>query len=412
VNALYRLAMSIAYSAIYPYARLRASGGKELWRGRIGLIPEVGPRDVWLHAASVGEAKVASYLVDYLRKRRSDISIHVTVMTTSGFEAARKLLPADVTMSYFPIDSRGAIARVFERIQPKLIGVAETEIWPNLVNVAADKQVALVLFNGRMSDKAFKRYRYIKTFLGKLLDSYSRFFVKTIQDLERFTFFGVPRDRVEVAGDMKFDAPLMMRSEGRIKELRYRAGIGDEDFLLVAGSTRPGEEELLIDEYLTIKANHPHFRLLLAPRHVERAGEVAALLQARSIPFHIYGQEPVSDNVVIVDRMGILMELYQAANLAFVGGTLVMIGGHNVLEPVWAGTPVVFGPSCDNVLEAAGHVLQHDFGVQIQSASELGALVEEMISGTRTFKQKTETDLHESATASAGEYILRKIQHA
>ena len=163
---LYKLVTSLAYVAAYPYARVRAGAGKELWRGRLGIIPSVGPKDIWLHAASVGEAKVVSFMVDYLVKRRSGITTHASIMTATGFKAATTLLPSSTTIAYFPLDAGRPVRKTFEQIRPRMVAVAETEIWPNFILTAAAQKIPVVLFNGRMSDSAFKRYRLIRSAMG------------------------------------------------------------------------------------------------------------------------------------------------------------------------------------------------------------------------------------------------------
>lgn len=414
MRRLYRLTTGLLHAALYPYGRFRASQGKELWRGRMGLIPRVGPCDVWLHAASVGEVKVLGTLLDYLRRHSNHLTAHVTVMTRTGFATATSLVHNDVTVTYFPIDSPQAIRRTLASIQPQLLVIAETEIWPNLVSEAAAQNVAVVLVNGRMSSRAFRRYRLVSGTMRHCLSCYRRLFVRTAEDAQRIAAFRVPSDRIEIAGDMKFDAPLLPRSAGRIRQLRRQLGIDDGRFLIVAGSTRPGEEADLLRAYRNLTADHPDVHLLLAPRHVERAEEIRALIEQMNIPYSLYGEPRNSSEgaVILCDRMGLLQELYLAADLAFVGGTLVDVGGHNVLEPVWAGTPVVYGPHTDNVREAVAYIESHDFGRTVPSADELAEVVRAMRSGSLTFARKKETYDSDSATSRIGTYLLNCLSDA
>ncbi|UCC44353.1 MAG: hypothetical protein JSU65_00010 [Candidatus Zixiibacteriota bacterium] len=409
MTTFYRLMTSFAYRLVYPFGSLRASQGREFWRGRLGRIPSVGPKDVWIHAASVGEARVISYLVDYLRRCDTSISIHVTVMTETGFKTAGQLLPHDVTLSYFPLDAVPAIRRTFERISPRVLVIAETEIWPNLISTANDRGVPIVLVNGRMSERARKRYRLIKGAMSNLLKVYDRFFFKTEADAGRFSEFGVAEYKSVVAGDMKFDAPLLKRSEGRIREIRRRAGVKEDEFLLVAGSTRSGEEEQLVQCYLRLKKTHPQLRLLLAPRHIERCKDVSAMLLQKDQPYYMYGADDETDGIIVVNRMGLLNELYSACDAAFVGGTLVDVGGHNLLEPVWAGRPVLFGPSISNVEEAADYIAQGNYGTKVSSLTELENMLDTMLNGNCSFAVKVEGDMALSATARAGDYIMQRL---
>ncbi len=411
---VYKIVSFVIFCCLYPFGRFRAARGSRLWRGRLGLIDKVGPVSVWIHASSVGEVRVISYMIDYLKRANPSLRIHVSVMTPAGYETAAAQLGDVVSITYFPIDSAHVVRRTLDMIQPRLIVIAETEIWPNLICEAGRRRLPLILINGRMSEKAFGRYRIFRTSLGRLLGRYDRFFVKTHADADRYRFFGIPPARCEVAGDMKFDAPLPERSQERVREIRRRAGFGVDDFFMVAGSTRNGEEAMMLDLLQAMSARDDKFRLIIAPRHVERAGEIGALLKDRNVCFALFEQRSRADkgdivSCVLVDRVGLLNDLYLAADIAFVGGTLVDVGGHNLLEPVWAGTPVLFGPHLDNVNEAADYILSHNYGARVQSADELTALVEKACSGKTAFAIKTETDLAGSATARAGAYILEKL---
>ncbi len=410
---LYRLTTLLIYWILYPLARFKAARGSELWRGRLGGPVAGAPRHIWMHAASVGEVKVLGYLIEYLRRQDRGLTFHVTTVTEAGFQTATAVFSHDrkaVTLAYFPLDTVPVMKTLIDRIRPSLLLFAETEIWPNLVQVAARKGIPIVLVNGRMSEKAARRYRMLRRTFSKILDHYHYFFFKSEIDAERFRGFGVTEDRYTVAGDMKFDAPLPPRSVGRRREMRYRAGVGDNDFLLVAGSTRPGEEAILLDVFGSVFMTHGHFRMILAPRHVERVPEVTALLDKAGIGYGIYGHKSEAKPVVVVDKLGVLNDLYLAADLAFVGGTLVDIGGHNLLEPIWAGTPVVFGPSVTNVRDAARYILNHNYGVQVPSGEDLTALVMEVIDGAHAFSVKTDSDVNQSATAVVGRHILDTVR--
>ena len=195
------------------------------------------------------------------------------------------------------------------------------------------------------------------------------------------------------------------------REIRSRAGVGEDDFLFVAGSTRPGEEEILCDLCRSMRVKHENFRLVLAPRHIERADEARSLIQGSDLKVETYGDSANGEAVVLVDRFGLLNDLYMAADLAFVGGTMVAIGGHNILEPVWMGTPVVYGPYLDNVREAAAYIAEHNFGAEVSSKEALFSAVESVYLGKSAFAAKTEADLAQSPSAEVGNYILSKLVH-
>ena len=411
MTVLYRFITFMVFCILYPYAVFRAARGDELWRGRLGPIEPPPPGCIWMHASSVGEVRVVGYLVDYLRKR-SSLPIHVTTMTRTGFETAGKLLGAKVTQSFFPLDSRGVIRRTLDTLKPCAIVIAETEIWPNLILEAARREIPVCLVNGRMSQKAFGRYRHLRGSLSQLLKKYDRFFFKTEDDAQRYRFFGVPEDHCEVAGDMKFDAPLPDRSPENILAIRARCGAELSDFLIVAGSTREGEEQTMFDLWRRLSEDMDNLRLIIAPRHVERAGQLMEQMELAGLEFSVFEKSDNPAGLILVDRVGLLNDLYVAADVAFVGGTLVDIGGHNILEPVWAGTPVLFGPYLDNVREAAAYIQKGNYGCEIADADDFERVIRQIHNRERSFAVKDEEDLTNSATARAGNYILERTDYA
>jgi len=418
----YKIIGFLVYCGVYPYGRLKAAAGDPLWRGRLAILKDINPKNIWLHAASVGEVKIIGFLVEYLLEKKPDLRIFLTVMTRTGYKTAVSIMGDKVTVAFFPIDTPPLIKRTLNRLQPDMIVIAETEIWPNLINEASQRKIPLVLINGRMSEKAFKRYKLFRASLGRLLGEYERFFFKTVKDRQRYLYFGIDESRAFTAGDMKFDAPLPDRSETKIMRIRERIGLNRDDFMLVAGSTRPGEEALLADIYLRLNPKYKNLAFVLAPRHLERMEEIKALLEKADVSYNIYdgkkltgsGASPDNNSVsfILVDRMGLLNEFYIAADLAFVGGTMVPIGGHNLLEPVWAGTPVIYGSSLDNVREAAEYIEAGRYGDRVASVEELERVIEEVYLGRLSFAVKTEAEVQNSATTKIGRYILERTGHA
>ncbi len=409
---IYRIVTRLIHGVLYPVAAHRAGRGERKWQDRLGRVEEIAPADIWLHASSAGEVKVLTYLLDYLLRKRPGLKVHVTVMTDAGYRIANEKIGDRAPVHYLPLDVTPVIRRVLETVRPRCLAIAETEIWPNLITETHRRDIPVILVNGRMSDKSFAQYRMIGFFMRTMLRRYDRFFFKSDIDAERYRYFDISAERGRVTGDMKFDAPMYPRSPGRREEIRYRIGASDDEFVVVAGSTRPGEEAMLLDALELINTALPGCKLVIAPRHVNRSDEIRQLMAQRGVKFAEYESSDHDARVVLVDRMGILMDLYMAAELAFVGGTLVDIGGHNILEPVWAGTPVVYGPSLHNVIDAAEYVESNRYGRRITDITGLVATVAEMRGGTLTFATKTENDLDRSATAVAGDYILEKLDHA
>ena len=409
---LYRCLTRLIYVLIYPWARWQAARGNEVWRGRLVLDQPSDKVALWMHAASVGEIRILGNLAAFLVKARPALKIHVTAVTHTGVETARSIMPPQISISYFPLDVYALCERVLQRLKPRMIVVAETEIWPNLIGAANRLAIPMVLVNGRLSERSYKKYRMISRTFHRLIAAYDRFFFKSEADRGRYLSFGLPSDKGVVAGDMKFDAPMTMKSKEFVNEIRAEVGLTQDQFMLVAGSTRPGEEEILLAVAGDLRKQYPQLRLVLAPRHLERLNEIHRLIDESGLAHCHYGDGRPCDGVTLVDRMGLLNDLYLAADLAFVGGTLVDIGGHNVLEPVWARTPVLFGPSTYNVPDAAEYIIANNFGAQVANADELRKAVEDVLLGRRKFAAKEETDTQRSATALAGTYILKRLSDA
>jgi len=409
MRILYHIVSAVIYFILWPYGRIRALVGSKKWRDRLGLLDPVGPVDIWIHAASVGETKIAGYLMDYLQHKRPDIRIFLSTMTDAGQKIAEKNRNSRVVTGYFPIDSGFVVKRYLSQVRPKMMVVTETEIWPNLLDECFSENIPVVLVNGRLSDKSFRKYRLIDSMLSKILSKYDRIFVKSDSDRKKFLSFGISEGKTVTAGDMKFDAPLVRSSEQKINETRRRIGAGENDFLLVAGSTRPGEEALLIELFEKMSHLGKPIRLVVAPRHLNRIEQIKSEMSFKKVEFAVYGSGNGTSPVTLVDKMGELDNLYQAADLAFVGGTLVDVGGHNILEPVWAGTPVVFGPYVNNIIDAKDYVLQHKFGAMINSIGEMSELIISLDNNRALFARKSDDDLSHSPTAMAGDYILERL---
>ena len=406
---IYRLISSLVYLFCRIYGRSRARTGSELWRGRLGLIETDNTVDIWIHASSVGETKVATYLTDYLLNHKADLRIYLSTMTEVGQKVARTIVSKNVMTGFLPLDHPWPLGRTLETLKPKIMVITETEIWPNLIGQVSKRNIEIVLVNGRMSDSAFKKYKLARKMFREILRRYQKLFLKTETDKSRFGFFGVNDGQAVVAGDMKFDAPLLARSAGRVREIRSRLGASESDFLFVCGSTRPGEEQLLLELARTLKAEALPIKLVIAPRHIDRIKQLQEDLSVSGDSVGLYSERNLNSSLILIDKMGCLNDLYLAANLAFVGGSLVDIGGHNLLEPVWAGTPVLFGQSTSNVNEAKNYILDNNYGAMAADIAEMTELVRQFINGELSFSIKSGDDLSDSATSIAGDYILQRL---
>jgi len=348
---------------------------------RFGYIPEAdlsGIRHrpvIWLHAVSVGESIAARPLLKALRKRYPDHAILVSNTTETGRGTASSFPEKDLCI-YFPFDFLPAVRRALDSIRPELVIIMETEIWPNFTREAATRKIPVILANGRISDRSFGRYLKFSWFFRHALQLFSRLCMQTETDCERIVAIGAPSGRTEKTGNLKYDVPLRQVTQDEKRRLKGQYSIPDGLLVLTAGSTHAGEEQAVIDTYKRLLAVLDGLFLVLVPRHPERAAEVAALLERSGIPFRrrttLPGREEFhKGEVLLVDTVGEMMNLYAISDVAFVGGSLVPTGGHNLLEPASLGVPSVFGPHMNNFREIAELVLRYGAGVQVASPEGL-----------------------------------------
>lgn len=329
-------------------------------KARSGFPPRVpadGRRTVWFHAVSVGEVMAAAPLVEAYRRRWPSDRIVVTTVTATGQQVARSSLGSADLITYFPFDFPCSVARSIDRLAPSCIVLLETEIWPNFLRAVRRRLIPVVLANGRISDRSFRRYRKVSLFLRRILDLPCRFMMQTDQDAERIIRLGAPRERVVVFGNVKYDRASASRNESaaRLKEILRADG---KPAVFLAGSTHAGEEEIVLAAWDRVRRMVPGLRLVLAPRHPERVPSVETLARGMGLASCRWSEVREGGSVppeafVLVDTVGDLAGLYEAADVSFVGGSLVPAGGHNLLEPAGAGTPILVGPHTENFREIA-----------------------------------------------------------
>lgn len=334
------------------------------------------PGPGWLHAVSVGEVMAATPLVAELQRRRPAVPLIVSTVTETGRQVARARFPGARGIVFFPVDLPGPVARALDHIRPRAVLLTETEVWPNFLAACAERGVPVILINGRISSRSFRRYRRVKRWTGRVLSGVRLFCMQTERDAERIRTLGAPPERVRVTGNLKFDLPIPETAGGDAGEFLKRTLAGDQPPLWVAGSTHPGEEALVLDAFGRVRRRFPETRLVLVPRHPERAGEIEALLRGRG---YTWVRRSVGGNgrapVILWDTMGELPALYAVARLVFVGGSLVPVGGHNILEPAACSRPIVFGPHMDNFAEIAELFLVEGGARRVADADELAGEV-------------------------------------
>jgi 3-deoxy-D-manno-octulosonic-acid transferase len=343
---------------------------------RFGFTPRFAAPTLWVHAVSVGEVRAAAILIPHLQAKWPGLPIVVTTTTPTGARQVRELLAARVSHCYLPFDLPGAVRRFLDRVQPRAGIVMETELWPNLYLECSRRGVPLVIASARLSARSVARYQRMAGLLRQVFAGDVTVAAQSDVDAGRYTAIGANPARTPVTGNVKFDlfVPASVRAEG--KALRESLAAGRP--VWIAGSTREGEENPLLDAHLAVRLELPAALLILVPRHPQRFAEVKALLARRAIP-HVTrsGREPVDAGtaVLLVDTLGELLAFYASADVAFVGGTLVPVGGHNLLEPAALGLPVLTGPHVFNAPEAARLLLAAGAALEVHSADEIATAV-------------------------------------
>lgn len=347
------------------------------WRHKFGFVPvppEGAQPRLWLHAVSAGEMSALKPVVEMLRAARPKAHIAISTITPAGMAMAERSCASANALFYLPFDWSDCVALALWRVRPHLIVVAEKELWPNLLGFARLCGIETLVVNGRVSHRAIARAERLGPLTRWFYQLPSCFCVQSEEDAARLAELGVAADRVVVAGNTKADT-LAARDPAVESRLRADLGVTPGAVWLVAGSTHPGEEEIVLDAFRRVREQLPEARLLLAPRHLERVPEACALVAQCGLPVVRRTEQAAAEAVVVLDTMGELRSAYAIGTVGFVGGTLVPIGGHNLLEPVAAGKAVVFGPHTDNCPDVADLVCDAGVGFRVAGAEEMAEVV-------------------------------------
>ena len=364
---------------------LRGIRDRSQWENfsqRFGFGPRSSRPAIWVHAVSVGEVQAAASLVLALRRRYPDVPLVVTTVTPTGAQRARALFGDAVQVRYIPYDLPGSVRRFFNRVRPRVAVILETELWPNLYHFCGQRKVPLVLASARISPRSVGRYRLLASLFRETLSHGIVIAAQGEGDAERFRSIGANPARTHVTGNIKFDLALPdeIRAQGAALRERYAPG---ERLVWVAGSTHDGEEAAMILVQRRLRAAGLDVLLVLVPRHPGRFQDVAALLRQAGIPFvRRSTDEPVraDTEVLLVDTLGELVAFYAAADLAFVGGSLVPVGGHNLLEPAALALATVSGPQVFNAQDIAGLLVDEGAVELVADADALGEAVLRLLS--------------------------------
>ena len=375
----YSLALALAMLFSLPFWLYQILRHGKYWRGfseRTGKVPEKlksgsGRPVTWIHAVSVGEVLAVAGLVGRIRRQFPQWRVVVSTTTDSGQDLARKRF-GEENVFYFPMDFAFAIRPYMRALRPELVVLAETEFWPNFLRLARGSGAAVAVVNARISDRSWPRYQRFRWALRRMLANVDLFLAQTEQDAARLESIGADAGRVHVSGNLKFDVTLPA-APAIVETLRHSLAAQGAGPVLVCGSTVEDEEPPLLRAFENLLVSHPRAVMILAPRHPERFEAVASLLQEMGILAHRRSHwqgESLAGGVLLVDTIGELAALYALADVAFVGGSLVPRGGHNIIEPAQHGVAIVTGNHTENFRDIVGLFQSHD-AVRIVGLAEL-----------------------------------------
>jgi 3-deoxy-D-manno-octulosonic-acid transferase len=360
--------------------------------GKLGRLPEgfnperlARPR-IWFHAVSVGEVVALGPLVTAVKALNPTATVIVSTGTETGQDTAAEMIAEAEGLIYLPLDFPSFVKPVVDRIRPDLFVLMESELWPNLIHSLKNTGTKVALANGRVSDRSFPRYKRLRTTFSPILDEIDLFLMSSDTDGHRIGEIGARPDRIHVTGNSKFDAALGEFPAGAEERMRKLFNLAPGVKVFVAGSTHPGEHEVVLDAYSRLLVRFPDLILVVVPRHVERTALIVTAMEERnmSAPFLRSsvdrGLRRRDEQVIIVDRIGELSQVFSVASVVFMGGSLVPRGGQNILEPAAWGKVVLFGPHMDDFRDARDFLVSAGAGMQVATGSDLVRKVTEVLS--------------------------------
>jgi 3-deoxy-D-manno-octulosonic-acid transferase len=349
---------------------------------RVGFYPREawerlrGSRPIWMHAVSVGEVLSAGNLAEQLKKKFPERKILLSTFTSTGSEIARQSALAVDGVVYLPLDHPWIVRRALNRFDPSILIFLETEIWPNLLRAAHRKGIPALLLSGRISRRAFYRYSLFRPFFSRVVRQFTVVGMQSEHDAQRMIGLGADAERIQITGSLKHSPGRDAASYGAedVREgVRFESD--EERQILVVGSTHRGEEEIILDVFLFLKVSFPALMMVLAPRHPERFDEVERLLRKSALRYQkksqMNGRVESATDVLFLDTLGDLRAFYAVASVAFVGGSLVDAGGHNIIEPAQFRKPILFGPYMTNFADIAAKIKQRGGGIEVRGKEDL-----------------------------------------
>jgi len=387
INAAYAVALMFLAPWLVIRSLMTGRYRQGLSQKLVGLsfLPDDDGRPVaWFHGVSVGEINLLGTVVAAFRKRHPDYRCVVSCTTDTGMSEARKRF-ADLTVIYWPFDFSWAVKRTLDALQPKLVVLAESELWPNFLRIALSKSVPVVIINGRMSPKSAARYAKLgRAARSLLLDRVTRFAMQSSTYADALTSLGIPAGRVAVTGSVKYDGAPSDRGNTQSRQLAARLGIRPDELLFVAGSTHAPEEEVLLDVFRRLRVRHEKLRLVLVPRSPDRFDDVARMLERASFSYCRRSKltAPPTDApaVILLDTIGELNAAWGLADIGFTGGSLDgKRGGQSMIEPAGLGVPVVFGPHVWNFRDAAARLIEAGAAFKVDGAATMRQQLERLL---------------------------------
>ena len=430
---LYRTLTSLGMIFLAPYFALRGWKRGEpssAFRERLGIIPrEIAARvaiasnasgAIWIHAVSVGEVLAAKPLVEALHQQFPGRPVFVSTTTETGQRLARARLQCADGIFYFPLDWVVPVRKALKSIQPALVIIMETEIWPNFIREAKRLGIPVILANARISERSFARFNQWKFLIGdffaRTLQDAAQFLAQSPDDARRLAEMGAPEDRIEVTGNLKYDGAPPHESGPFVTWLKNQIATQERWPIVVAGSVVAEEEEAVLAAYDVVQRQWRHALLVLAPRKPARFVAAAEIISVggwevvRRSSLDLNSTLSENADVLLLDSIGELTGVYALADTVFVGGSLVRAGGHNILEPAWFSHPPVFGSSMENFQEMADQFLSARAGIQVSSGTQLGKvwvhLIEDNSTRERMGRSAREiSERNRGATARTLEHI-------
>ncbi len=374
--SVFRSVYTVLFHALTPFIVLRlfwrslkAPDYRKRWLERFAIYSDALPSDViWVHAVSVGEVEAVVPLVNQLKSRYPKNPLLLTTTTPTGSARVKAIWGDAVAHVYLPYDLPWVIGRCLRIFQPRILLVMEKEIWPNLYEACRGREIPIVILNARLSARSARSYLKIPALIQPALACVNQIACQTQEDSDRFVQIGASESQMTVSGNLKFDLSIDPALKVQAKTLREQ--FFSERFVVILASTHDNEESLFFNRYADLKQQIPDLLLIVVPRHPERFGKVQAEAEKRGLAVCTRSSQAICNattDVFLVDRMGELKLFLGAADLSFVGGSLVPVGGHNILEPMIMQTPVIFGPQMFNFKQIAQDVLAADCGIQCQT---------------------------------------------